>query len=51
MIKMRVRHKYEVNGRQMMNFKARLFQSFDDLEPFGPNRVDQDVYLVRLDEK
>src|SRR5205823_13162463 len=51
MIKMRMRHQYEVNRRQMMNFEARLFQSFDDLEPFRPNRIDQDVHLVRLDEK
>jgi len=50
-IKMRMRHEYEVNRRQMMNFEARLFQSFDDLEPFRPNRIDQDVYLVRLDKK
>ena len=35
----------------MMDFKAGLFQSFDDLEPFRPNRIDQNVYLVRLDEK
>ena len=34
-----------------MDFEARLFQSLDDLEPFRPNRIDQDVYLVRLDEK
>jgi len=51
MIEMRVGHEYEVNGRQMMDFEARLFQSFDDFEPFGPNRIDQDVYLVRLDKK
>jgi hypothetical protein len=50
-IKMRMSHEYEVNGRQMLNFEARLFQSFDDLEPFRPNRIDQDVDLVRLDEK
>ena len=50
-IKMRMRHEYEVNRRQMMNFEARLFQSFDDLEPFRPNRIDQDVYLVRLNKK
>ena len=50
-IKMRMRHEYEVNRRQMMDFEARLFQSFDDLEPFRPNRIDQDVDLVRLDEK
>ena len=35
----------------MMDFEARLFQSFDDLEPFGPNRIDQDVDLVGLDKK
>jgi len=50
-IKMRMRHKYEVNERQMMDFETRLFQSFDDLEPFRPNRIDQDVYLVRLNQK
>ena len=50
-IKMRMGHEDEINGRQMMNFEARSFQSFDDLEPFRPNRIDQDVDLVRLDEK
>ena len=50
-IKMRMRHEYEVNGRQMMNFEARPFQSFDDLEPFRPNWIDQDIHLVGLDEK
>ena len=50
-IEMRMGDKYEINGRQMLNFEARSFQSFDDLEPFRPNRVDQDVDLVRLDEK
>ena len=50
-IKMRMGYEYEIYGRQMMNFEARPFQSFDDLEPLRPNRVDQDVHLVRLDEK
>src|SRR4030095_3366014 len=50
-IKMRMGHEYEVNGRQMMDFETGPFQSFDDLEPFRPNRIDQDVHLVRLDEK
>ena len=50
-IKMRMRHEYEVNRRQMLNFETRLFQSFNDLEPFRPNRIDQNVYLVRLDKK
>src|SRR5215470_2148299 len=35
----------------MMNFKARLFQSFDDLEPFRPDRIDQDIDLVSLYKK
>jgi hypothetical protein len=35
----------------MMDFEAGPFQSFDHLEPFRPNRIDQDVYLVCLDEK
>jgi len=50
-IEMRMCDKYEINGRQMLNFEARSFQSFNDLEPFRPNRVDQDVDLVRLNEK
>ena len=48
---MRMGHEYEVDRRQVMDFEARPFQSFDDLEPFRPNRIDQDVHLVRLDEK
>ena len=51
MIEMRMRHEYEVNRRQVLDFEAGPFQSFDDLEPFRPNRIDQDVDLVRLDEK
>jgi len=48
---MRMRHEYEVNRREVMDFESRPFQSFDDFEPFRPNRIDQDVHLVRLDEK
>jgi hypothetical protein len=51
MIKMRMRHEHEINGRQMMDFEAGLLQSFNDLEPFRPNRIDQNVHLVSLDEK
>ena len=51
MIKMRMGHEHEINRRQMMDFEARLFQSFDDLEPFRPDRIDQDVYLVGLNKK
>ena len=35
----------------MMNFEAWLFQPLDYLEPFRPNRIDQDVHLVSLNEK
>ena len=34
-----------------MNFEPGLFQSFDYFEPFRPNRVDQDIHLMRLDQK
>src|SRR5262249_22304590 len=50
-VDMRMRHADEVTTRQMMDFETRLLQSFDDLEPFRPNRIDQNVDLVRLDEK
>ena len=48
---MRMGHEYEVDRRQVMDFEARPFQSFDDLEPFRPNGIDQDVHLMRLDKK
>ena len=51
MIEMRMRHQDKVNRRQVMNFEPGLFQSFDNFEPFRPNRVDQDVHLMRLDQK
>ena len=35
----------------MMNFEPWLFQPLDYLEPFRPNRIDQDVHLVSLNEK
>ena len=34
-----------------MDFESRLLKSFDDLEPFRPDRVDQDVDLVSLNKK
>src|SRR5262249_33924500 len=50
-IKMCMRHQDEINRRQMLNFEPRLFQALDHFEPFRPNRVDQDVDLVRLNQK
>ena len=34
-----------------MNFKAGLLQSLDYLEPFRPDRINQDINLVRLNQK
>jgi len=51
MIEMGMRNQHKINRRQMMNFEAGLFQSLDHLEPFRPNRIDQDIYLVRLNKK
>src|SRR5438128_2008922 len=51
MIEMRVRDQHKVNRRQMMNFEAWLFQPLDHLEPPRPNRIDHDVYHMRLNNK
>ena len=50
-IEVGMRNEDKINRRQMMNFETWLFQPLDHLEPFRPNRVDQDVDLVGLDEK
>ena len=50
-IEVGMRHKDKINRRQMMNFKAWLFQSLDHLEPFRPHWVNEDIDLVGLDEK
>ncbi len=51
MIEVRVGYQDEVDRREMMNLEAWLFQSFNHLEPFRPDWVDQDVDIVSLDEK
>ena len=50
-IKMGMGDQDKVDVGQMMNLKARLFQSLDDLEPACPVRVDQDIAIVRLNKK
>src|SRR6184192_1407733 len=35
----------------MMNFETRLLQSLDHLEPLRPDRINQDINLVRLNQK
>ena len=34
-----------------MNVKPRLLQSFDDAEPHRPDRIDQDIGVVSLNQK
>ena len=51
MIEVGMRNQDKINRRQMMNFEAGLFQPLDYLEPFRPDRVDQDIDLVGLNEK
>src|SRR5260370_41622454 len=35
----------------MMNFKAGLLQSLDDLEPLRPDRINQDIDFVSLNQE
>ena len=35
----------------MMQFDSRLFQPLDHLQPFRPVRIDQNIAIVRLNEK
>src|SRR5207244_8140747 len=51
MIEVRVGHEHEIDRRQMVNVKPRLLQSFDHAEPHRPNRIDQNVGVVRLNQK
>lgn len=34
-----------------MNLEARLLQPLDHLQPLGPNRIDQHIQLMRLNQK
>ena len=51
MIEVCMSHEDQIDVRQMMNLKARLFQPLDDLEPARPVWIDQDVVIVRLNKK
>ena len=51
MIEVSVSDEDQVNGRQMMNFEAWSLQSFDHLEPLRPDRIDQYIDFVGLDEE
>ena len=51
MIEVSVGNEDQINRRQMMDFEARPLQSFDHLEPLRPDRIDQYVDVVGLNEK
>ena len=51
MVEVSVGDEDQINRRQMMNFEAWSLQSFDHLEPLRPDRIDQYVEFVGLDEK
>ena len=48
MIEMRVGHEHEIDRRQMMDVKSGFLQPFDHFKPHRPDRIDQDIDLVRL---
>jgi len=50
-IKMRVRHQNEIDRGQMVNFETRLFEPLDHLQPFRPERIDQDIGFVGLNQE
>lgn len=51
MVEVRVGDEHEIDRRQMMDAKAGLFQAFDHAEPHRPNRVDQYICVVRLNQE
>src|ERR1043166_2951066 len=51
MIEVRVRDKHVIDRGQMMDLESRTLQSFDDLEPFRPVWIDQNVGVARLEQK
>src|SRR5215212_8797636 len=50
-IEVRVRHQNDVDVRKMLDLEARFFQTLYNLQPLGPDRVDQHVDFMGLDEK
>src|SRR5437588_1455056 len=51
MIEMRVRNENEIDRRQMMNMKSRLLEPLDHAQPHRPDRIDQHVRLVGLNQE
>jgi len=51
MIEMRVGDENEINRGQMMNIKTGFLEAFDHAEPHRPDRIDQDIDFVRLNQE
>jgi len=51
MIEVRMGHQHEVDFRQIMNFEPRLLEPLDHFQPFRPDRIDQEIELVGLDQE
>ncbi len=51
MIEVRVGNENKIDLRQVMNLKPGPLQSFDHLQPFRPVGINQDIDLVRLQQK
>ena len=50
-VEMGMRYQHKVDRREVMNFKARLAEAFDNLQPLRPVRVDENAVLGGLNEK
>ena len=51
MIEVRVRDEDQIDRRQMMDFESRLLEPLDHLQPLRPDRIDQDIDFVRLNQE
>ena len=43
MIKMGVRHEYQINRRKVVQREARTPNTLDNLQPERPDRIDQNI--------
>ncbi len=48
---MGVRNEDEVDGREVVDLHSRLFDAFDNLEPFRPIGINEETMLRGLDQK
>ena len=51
MIEVRVREQIEIDGREVADFEPRTFDAFEEKEPVGKIRIDEDVEVGELDQE